>query len=434
MAYRPFNVDRDLLVDRTRTVVFEDIILKVPEKIQIGGVYEFKIENYNPEDEYLVSFSRGSWDVDYPKIIYRAPRDYFGELKLIIKQKKIPSKGWVIFEDGTVYNEEGLILKAKKWKDCYYVYIEDPLIINFEDQKANLFFHFYINYLKTLEEGKIDPLPFPIKSKRKQEPPIDIKNFKIFEKFGYLNSKKINDELRKFKKRKSVDYYLPSEYNKLPNETLYLYRTINKNDEKNFSDKKYFLAVPRNSNITESDGDVFKGYRKPGDVGGSLTIKENKVDLEKIFEWNFEIDLDDLSAILPDQILAVCLPTVSIQPVLRGLPLGHTFWWELIKGDQATITWLTPRDQKDVIIELGDRKSDRIFRFWISKGTKYEKYYDVYIYGTPTDKVKNGPHVGMCPGVEQNHLNIKIHETGPVLLSYYNIFNKQLRLKIRRNY
>lgn len=409
MIYSPIKLDRDLYVDRTKIVQPDDLLLNIPLSIKIQSSSLFEIENYNPQDVYEVTFSHGTWTRNQQYIQYNSPDDYFGPLTLTIKQSKAPFDGYVLFEDGTIYTETGEVKKAQKTTDGIW----------FHDYQ-------YSDYDEDKELFKVDPILPPVPSSTYSETPktINLGEYNPSELFGDLGSVKLDTKLSSIKDGNVSDYFLPSESNKSPDDTKYLYQVKD----------TQFLAVPRNSNVTESGGNMFDGYRKPGEVGGSLTVTKAEDQLDKTFQWDLEIRLWDLEAILPDDIISLCITSIEFEPVLRGLAIGHTYLWEQISGDQSTVTWLTPKDQKDVIINLGGLKVDRVFRFWISKGTVYEKYYDIYLYGTPFDRVVNAPMPGMALGSMQNHLNIKVHECGPILLSHTNIWNKQLRVNVVRNY
>lgn len=427
MIYTPKKLDVDLWVDRTPKIEITKPILDLPPNFElvIGYSYTFKILNYNPKFIYGVSFDKGTWSFLNGIIYYNAPSDYYGKIKLRIKVKRNTPRGLVVFDENTVYEDGGKLGKLEKLENGKYFYAYEEAEYNNLSVAIGEDVEYDNNEIESiLKNLKNDFVKLPIPTTKKYSDFAKLGEYKINELFGDLGSKKLDPSLKKYKSNNIMSYFLPSESNKAPDDRKYLYKV---------KDGK-FITVPRNSNVTESDGDVFNGYRKPGDVGGSLTVYKGNDENEKVFEWELELILQDLTAILPDKILSVCLPTVSITPVLRGLEFGHTYFWEQIFGDTSSVIWLTPRNQKDVVIQLDDKKDDKIFRFWISRGTRYEKYYDIYIYGTPTSiaSYPYGPCLGY--GIEQNHLNIKVHECTPIVLSYENIWNKQLRVEIHRNY
>lgn len=407
MKKYPLRLDRDLWVDRTKRIDLDALILISPEVLRLKSSYLFQIENYNPSDSYEINFSVGSWTFNQGYIQYTTPDDYNGPLTLSIKQTKAAFQGFVLFEDGTMYTEDGTVLKAEKTIDGKWGY---------DNQ--------YSDYSEDFEKFKTSAPPLPVPSTKIQPPPIKLGDFNPSDIFGDLGSVRYDKALSTISQGGFLDYHLPSESIKTPDDKKYLYKIK----------EGKFVSVPRNSNVTESGGSVFSGYRTPGATGGSLTVYKGEDKLDKTFSWDFEILLWDIEAIVPNDIISLCLTSIEFTPVLIGLVTGHTYLWEQISGDQTSVVWLTPKNQKDVVIDLGSLKVDRVFRFWVSKGTRYERHYDVYLYGTPLDKITSAANSGMIVGVHQNHLNIKVHECSPILLSYYNIWNKQLRVKIIRDY
>jgi hypothetical protein len=404
MSYTPVKLDKDIIIDRTYVSVPEPVVLNIPAKIQIQTSRIFFIENWNSFDTYEVSFSAGVWTVNQNVITYTSPNtfsDIFqGKILLSIKVTKAPEEGTVLFQDGTVYNESQIVSKAEKQLDG---------TLKVGDNKIDL--------EKVISSSPVPFSSLPIPSTIVFSSNTKLNSFNPSDIFGDLGSRKL--QKTKDKNGNVVDYYLPSEFNKLPDDAPNLY---------NLKDGK-FLGIPRNSNVTESEGDVFSGYRKKGEVGSSLAVIRNEAVRDKTFDFNFDLHLQELEAVLPEEVVSLCISSIEFQPVLRGLAEGHTYLWEQISGDQTTVTWLTPKNQKDVVIDFGGVKTDRIFRFWISKGTEYEKHYDVFMYGTPIDKISNAPQFGDPIGLQNNHLNIKTHDAKPILLSYDNIWFKQLRVQ-----
>lgn len=84
---------------------------------------------------------------------------------------------------------------------------------------------------------------------------------------------------------------------------------------------------------------------------------------------------------------AIC-GTINITLTARvnGDLFNHTLWWEQVSGNP--VNWLSPRDQLTVDVSY-PASDDKVFRFYIDKGTSREQYADVTIYGTPTS-IYNG--------------------------------------------
>lgn len=91
---------------------------------------------------------------------------------------------------------------------------------------------------------------------------------------------------------------------------------------------------------------------------------------------------------------ATCATEVILTAVVDGNLGGHTTWWEQISGD-TQIVWLTPQNQLEATFAvIGGGSSDRIFRFYIDKGTPLEQYDDVTTWGTPTSILINSCSLG----------------------------------------
>ncbi len=406
-TYTPVKLDRDLVVDRTKVVPPDSIILNKPSILRVANIYVFEIENYNPLDSYDINFTHGSWTFSQGYIQYTTPTEYFGPVKLTIVQTKPPFEAFVLFDDGQIYTETGEIKNAALNNDGKWEF--DGQVSDYEEDFA---------------KNRVAEITPPIPTTRKQKEPIKFKDYSPQELFGDLGSRKIQKEDYLKKSGGVLDYYIPSEEDHAPNESRNFYKTKNNK----------MVFVPRNSNVTQSGGNVLDGYGEVGVPGSSLKVIKNADVLSRVNEWDLEIKLWELTAIVPDEIISLCITSINFQPILQGVAFGHTYLWEQVSGDQSTVTWLTPKNQKDVVIDLGGLKVDRVFRFWISKDTEYEKYYDIHLYGTPFERLKNGPHVGLWAGTMNNHLNLKVHECAPIVLSFQNIWNKQLRVNIVRNY
>ena len=85
----------------------------------------------------------------------------------------------------------------------------------------------------------------------------------------------------------------------------------------------------------------------------------------------------------------ICATDVDLEAIIIGDTEGHTFWWDQISGNP--IVWTTPRDGTTASYNNPTTIfDDKVFRFWIGKGTPDEQYDDINIYGTPTSKKQFG--------------------------------------------
>lgn len=399
MVFQPIKLDVDLVADRRKEGESAPLNLEIPKEIQRGDIVTIRILNHEDGNKYDISVSHGSFTYGNGLILYTAPSDYFGPVTLTIKHNNGAVYGYAALEDGTVYDEDGVISQA--------------------DRSDNgLSFKGFNITASVVPADDIEP-PVPTNTDAGIPKPAALQAYDITSLFGDIGSVSFTTAT---KVGNVADYYLPSEQSRIPDAQKGLYQT---------QDGK-FKTVPRNSNVTESGGDIWDGYGKEGDVGGSLRVIKGSSITERIDQWVFDIVNNELTAIMPEDIVSFCLTHATFTPRLVGDPKGHTFLWEQIKGDDTEITWLTPKNQPSMTVQIGSIKTDRTFRFWISKGTRYEKHYDVTIYGTPFENIVHVPRpVGY--GESDIHLNIHVHDTGPILLWHRNVFNKELRVKVIRN-
>lgn len=438
--------DRDLVVDRTRSADIDPPTISYPQ-IRIGETVQIKITNYLPENTYKVRVNFGEVSLSGDTITYTAPLDLactftteHGEspppcnyLRLEIDTIVEPVPPMAIFNNGRYYLESGELKRAENAGGKYYVDYEN---ITGEYPQAGLKHEVDIDFdfkEKLLAQFPPSKFPVPASKKPNTKEVALYENFSPDSLFGSGGSRKLSNELKELESNETVAGYLvASERNKKSDAEKFIYRKGTKKDHDGFL-KEFFEFVPRNSNVTSSDGDVNTGYRSKGAAGGSLSITRGPDSFSRTDQFYIPVDLWELQAIVPDEIITLCLITLEIVPVLRGIPEGHTFEWEQIKGDQSTVVWITPKNQKDMIVDFGGIKVDRTFRFWVSRGTRYEKFYDVVIYGTPIDRITTINCRDMITTMG-NHLNIKVHNTTPILLDHERVWHKQLRVNIHRNY
>lgn len=82
---------------------------------------------------------------------------------------------------------------------------------------------------------------------------------------------------------------------------------------------------------------------------------------------------------------ATCDLELTLTATVNGNLSGHTIMWEQMSGS-TQIIWLTPTNQLSVTYAVvGGGSSDRVFRFYIDKGTPLEQFDDVTSWGTPTE-------------------------------------------------
>ena len=84
---------------------------------------------------------------------------------------------------------------------------------------------------------------------------------------------------------------------------------------------------------------------------------------------------------------ALCTPNLTLTAEVTGILSGHTLLWEQIAGDELNVIWDTPLNQLVVSYHvINDSYVDRTFRFWLDKGSSFQQFDDITIFGTPTEK------------------------------------------------
>lgn len=83
-----------------------------------------------------------------------------------------------------------------------------------------------------------------------------------------------------------------------------------------------------------------------------------------------------------DDAVTICDPAFSLTATIVGDLTGHTIEWIQIEGSPVTFT--TPLDQLAVTYTQ-TIFDDKIFRFFIDRGTASEVFDDVSIFGSPTE-------------------------------------------------
>lgn len=99
-----------------------------------------------------------------------------------------------------------------------------------------------------------------------------------------------------------------------------------------------------------------------------------------------------------DDVTSICSTQVTLQATIYGDPQGHRFLWEQLEG--SDVTWETTQTELTVTISFS-QFDDKKLRFWIDKGSKDERYDDVWVWGTPTEQFINSQGV-----TTQNNQNI----------------------------
>ena len=416
------TLDVNLEVDRSSNISSDlSVILAFPPSIPFGSEAVITITNYEPMYKYTVSVEHGTVRIEDDLIYYKAPSflPASGSDTLSVNVRAIPVK---ISYFPSVDGEE---------KDYYYdesgkvFYVQDVI----DDEETEEDFREYLerlrkNYDQFFEEAGVGAPVIRLPHFDYSDNVMEGADFHIEEMFAEYRHLE-----RSFKDEPAPNggieqYFLPSNISLKPNVLPNLF------DLKTTGERTYTFGFKgRNTNEDEATGNVLTGYRYPGAIGSSLVIVNNGDNNDATFIFEIPLDLHDLTAIVPPEILSLCITSLIIQPVLIGLEEGHTFLWEQISGETGSVEWLSQPGDVDLVVNLGKIKTDRVFRFWISKGTKYERFYDVVVYGTPKDEIVGSPSAENHFSVMGTNLGLGRHETRPILLTAERLWIKEFRLK-----
>ena len=83
-----------------------------------------------------------------------------------------------------------------------------------------------------------------------------------------------------------------------------------------------------------------------------------------------------------DDFSTLCDIMVTLSATVIGDLVGHTITWEQISGSSVVFT--TPVNQLDVSYTQSNF-DDKVFRFTLDKGTAFEEYDEVTVFGSPLD-------------------------------------------------
>lgn len=78
----------------------------------------------------------------------------------------------------------------------------------------------------------------------------------------------------------------------------------------------------------------------------------------------------------------LCDPIVYLEAIVVGEIAGHSFQWEQISGTPA-VDIITVSETQAYYLVTGLPGSDKVFRFWVDRGTILEQFADITIRTTP---------------------------------------------------
>lgn len=85
-----------------------------------------------------------------------------------------------------------------------------------------------------------------------------------------------------------------------------------------------------------------------------------------------------LTIILEKMLLVSCEDIITLNAQLTGTPLGpQTYLWTQLSG--SAVIWLEAQNQTMVMFQQPVVKDDKVFRFWLDKGTPWEQHADILV-------------------------------------------------------
>lgn len=391
MMYRQQSpLDVNLISDRTvDTVSGISIGLDdVPDEVPFGSIHDFKIDGFNPFWDFDVSAKNGSAIIEGEYVRYAAPPNVDEDTDTITLKVTINPDS-TIYMYGTRGFENDYLIDGNGKITFIQEVLDDRTTSLSTIERLEEYRDSYHGYMKAAKDSvKITPMVGVDYSNNS----IDSTGFKINEFFSdslhlqksWKDSPPIQGGIESYNLPHDTNLGAPWSDPSRNRETVFPFVEVR-------DGVPYVLFKNRNSNIDEAEGDVDRGYRYKGAVGSSLIVKKDASKTTIIFEFDLKIGLYELEAVIPEEILSLCITSLTVEAVLKGRPEGHTFLWEQISGDTSEVFWESDPTSKDLAIRIGQIKVDRVFRLWISKGTKYEKSYDLLIYGTPADTINTLP-------------------------------------------
>lgn len=104
--------------------------------------------------------------------------------------------------------------------------------------------------------------------------------------------------------------------------------------------------------------------------------------------------------ILEQVMLVACNDIITLNArVMDTSNQPHTYFWEQISG--TPVQWLEDQHQLMVMWRQPTDTSEKVFRFWLDRGTAFEKYQDVLVTTLNRDPI-NLPTIGDEVVVRQN--------------------------------
>lgn len=92
---------------------------------------------------------------------------------------------------------------------------------------------------------------------------------------------------------------------------------------------------------------------------------------------------DELKILSNGDLTVICQTYITLTATVIGDTSNHTFLWEQTSG--APVSWIDALDSFEVTYSQ-NVGGDKTFRFWVDKGKKKQKFIDITVFSTPTEK------------------------------------------------
>ncbi len=114
----------------------------------------------------------------------------------------------------------------------------------------------------------------------------------------------------------------------------------------------------------------------------------------------YRVAIASTQIILEQVMLVACNDIITLNArVMDTSDQPHTYFWEQISG--TPVQWLEDQHQLMVMWRQPTDTSEKVFRFWLDRGTAFEKYQDVLVTTLNRDPI-NLPTLGDEVVVRQN--------------------------------
>jgi len=111
-------------------------------------------------------------------------------------------------------------------------------------------------------------------------------------------------------------------------------------------------------------------------------------------------------------VVANCKNDITLYVEVTGEVESHRFLWEQISGNPIGVQYTTPLNELTLsytnVIPPGTR-DDKLFRFWVDKGTARAQYYDFWVWSSPVEIIPFTP-----AAIKENNVTTAIGQASSI--------------------